>query len=165
MFVKIDDTQLVDITELCEFSWVNAPGTITAGKFPDSIISWDFNDYLEGQTVLASAGSLATLQILLPETKLCFPVCVLGRGNLIDIDSDIYFYLQRFVTSTDIGGDSTKATIGTISATKYNCYDAISGYGGFYMTYAEKFLISPFVSVAGTFNFRIHNIKIIEVII
>ena len=156
------EKQFVDITRKCTFEWdIYVPDTITAGTFPDSIISRDLNDYLEFEKVMTGAGYLGRLAVTLPANTFFIPVLICGVGEKVDPDNDANKYIYGVIFEENsmwgLGGTKWQGE----GPTYYDrIMDTLYSPG---IAYGKYMLIYYYVNNLGTYRGRFHNFRILEV--
>jgi len=154
--------QIIDVIKECTFEWSGyVPDTITAGTFPDSIISRDLNDYLEFEKTLSGAGYIGRLIIRLPENRFFIPLIIAGVGPKVDNDNDGTKTLRGVVyEESSMWGASAEIW----QYCNANMYDRIMGvYISPGLVYGRTIVLYYYVNNQGTYRGRFHNIRILEV--
>ncbi len=162
MFVSVEEGQFIDISDQCEYSW-DVPPTVVAGSFPDSLVSPELHDYFEFQAPLSAAGNVGVLDVLLPETFLCFPIVYISSQVGTD-DAIRRVLFSRIDTNYDGGNLSGGVVLNEWEAGEFSSYGSI-GNGFMTPVFANKFRFNFYAGGAGTFNFRVRTLRVVSVLL
>ena len=144
------------------------PDNIIQGSFPDSIISKDIDDYLEWESTLNGAGNPAKL-IITPPTKGIYTASHLfGVGNQVGISTS-----SRRVYESICPASRKVMETGSINQAAYSQFDVVMAYLASPLqghivndgTGLSIFKYTFYQSGKGTFRWRIHNIRVLKLVI
>jgi len=161
-FSAIRGAQIIDVTKECTFEWsYYIPDTITAGTFPDSIISRDLDNYLEFEKTLTGAGYLGRLVVEKPTDSYFIPVIVAGVGHKVDSDNNALKQVSGFVSTSGKMWVTGPYLWLQANSTHYDCMMGTNLSLG--IAYGKYLIVYYYVNNQGTYRGRFHRIRILEV--
>ena len=145
-----------------ERSWTSTPNNITHGIFPDSIISKDFDDYLEWESTLAGAGYVGWFNIRVPSDGIYSFVWLFGTG--IQVDSKIkkrFFRWRTTYTFSPIKDFGFAEFLADFDSYVGNVYSP----SNIFLRKTQRVRPMFYQNDKATFRWRIHNIRVLKLVI
>jgi len=146
------------------------PDNIIKGTFPNSIISKDIDDYLEWESTRIGSGNIGSLRIIVSKNGIYGAIIIGGVGNRVDskIFSRMFQWrvIPTYATPVSIG-------MGYASSSEFNRFLGISQTLTFFpvMKYGNEgqemqtLFLYFYQNNKGTARWRIHNIRVLKLII
>jgi len=151
-----------------ERSWTSTPNNITQGTFPDSIISKNIDDYLEWESTLPGSNNVAHLRIIPPNNGWYVVSPIVGSGEDVNgVDTVRGFYFRARDRSIVKGYISDPKFFNGIFPTAYCPTFSFVYLLGNSISYSDEnsVFLSPYQNDKGTFRWRIHNIRVLKLVI
>jgi len=153
-----------------ERSWTSTPNNIIRGTFPNSIISKDIDDYLEWESTRTGSGNIGLLKIIVPKNGIYGVIIIGGVGDRVDSKIFSRMFQWRVVPTY-----ATPISIGMAyaSSIEFNKFLGISQTLTFFpvMKYGNEgqemqiFSLYFYQNNKGTARWRIHNIRILKLVV